>query len=407
MNSSYWRLWTATVVSRLGDSVRQPALGLLAAALTRDPVAFAVVAIAGQLPWLLVGLFAGALADRWDRRRTMAAVDGLRMLLVLAFAGLVLADRVTIAALAGFAFLLTALGTLFDAAATAVLPAIVPAARLPTANGRMAVGITVIGGFVGTPLGAVLYAVAAALPFAVDAVTFAVAALLALTLPSARPPAADRPGLFAEARLGLRWLAAHPTLRALTGLTAGANLVVGALLAVLVLLALEHLHVPARGFGLFFAVASLGAALGGLLAGRVGRLLGTLPALAVVLVAQTAALVALAVLRAPAPGAVALGLFTAGGALWNVLVMSYSQGEVPSGLLGRVGTAQRMAGVASAPVGAALGGALAAWLGLTGLLLCCAAAMALVAVATVVLAGRSRRAEFRPRPVLPAGTTGR
>jgi len=82
-------LWTAAVLSRLGDAVRTPALALLAASLTREPRAVAAVVVAGQLPPLLFGLLGGVYADRWDRRRTMAAVDGLRAVTNLATSGLI------------------------------------------------------------------------------------------------------------------------------------------------------------------------------------------------------------------------------------------------------------------------------------------------------------------------------
>ncbi|WP_460808381.1 MFS transporter [Micromonospora zhanjiangensis] len=186
LGSAYWRLWSAAVISRLGDSVRTPALALLAAAVTGDPRLLAAVVIAGQLPPLVFGLIGGVYADRWDRRRTMAAVDGVRAVLVAVFAVLVATGQAGLPALVGCAFALAALGTLFDASAFAVLPAVVPADRLPVANGRLQAGAAVAGGFVGAPLAGVLFALAAALPFAVDAVSYGAAALLALTL---RPPA--------------------------------------------------------------------------------------------------------------------------------------------------------------------------------------------------------------------------
>ncbi|GAA3752202.1 hypothetical protein GCM10022225_40740 [Plantactinospora mayteni] len=188
---SFWTLWTAAVFSRLGDALRVPALALLAASLSRDPRAVAAVVVAGQLPPLLFGLVGGVYADRWDRRRTMATVDGLRAVLVAGFALLVATGDAGIGTLLGCAFLLASLGVAFDAAAFAVLPDIVPADRLATANGRLQAGTAVAGGFVGAPLAGVLFALAAALPFAVDAATFAVAALLALTL---RPSTSATPG---------------------------------------------------------------------------------------------------------------------------------------------------------------------------------------------------------------------
>ncbi|MGI5212550.1 MFS transporter [Plantactinospora sp. CA-290183] len=384
----FGRLCSAAVVSRLGDALRTPALALLAASLTRDPRTIAAVVVAGQLPPLLFGLLGGVYADRWDRRRTMATVDGARAVVVAGFALLVGTGNAGIGALAGCAFLLAALGTLFDAAALAMVPAVVPADRLAVANGRLQAGTAVAGGFVGAPLAGVLFAVAAALPFAVDALSFAVAALLVLTLRPTVPPAAPAqvpappgPAAWRTVGDGLRWIWRDPTLRLVTVLTMVTNVATSGLIAVVVLYALEVLKVPTAGYGLFMSAAVLGALAGGLLAGRLAARLGTLPGLRWVLVAETLALAGLALARHPVPGALALAVFSAGTASWNALWSAYGQRNVPVGLLGRVGSAQRTVGLLAAPVGAAAAGFLAGAAGLPPVLY---AATALFALVTVV-----------------------
>jgi MFS family permease len=385
----YWRLWSAAVISRLGDSLRTPALALLAASLTRDPRVLAAVVIAGQLPPLLFGLLGGVYADRWDRRRTMAAVDGARAVLVAAFAVLVATGQANVVALAGCAFALATLGTLFDASAFAILPAIVPADRLPAANGRLQAGTAVAGGFVGAPAAGVLFALAAALPFAADAVSFGAAALLALTLrpgTGSGPGAAAKPGTAAgparsaglgtpvapagpvapaapgrrsvwrEAGDGLRWIRRDPVLLRMTTLTAASNLAISGMVVVLVLYALDVLKVSEAGYGLFMSAAVIGGLAGGLGAGRLAARFGTLPGMRLILAAQTLALAVLAVSRHPVPGALALAVFAAGTSTWNSLWAAYGQRRVPATMLGRVGSAQRMAGLLTAPVGAAVAG---------------------------------------------------
>ncbi|WP_422772457.1 MFS transporter [Plantactinospora sp. WMMC1484] len=417
----FWTLWTGAVVSRLGDALRTPALALLAASVSRDPRAVAAVVAAGQLPPLLFGLVGGVYADRWDRRRTMATMDGLRAALVAGFALLVATGDAGIAVLVGCAFLLATLGTVFDAAAFAVLPGIVPADRLAAANGRLQAGTAVAGGFVGAPLAGVLFALSAALPFAVDAVTFALAALLALTLriPTALPTArattgparpsagagrGDGAGHRATARHratgghhatarhhatawrvvgdGLRWIWRDGTLRRITLLTAITNLATSGLIAIIVLYALEVLAVPAAGYGLFMSAAVLGALAGGLCAGRVAARLGTLPGLRGVLVVETLALAALALARQPVPGAVALAAFSAGTATWNALWSAYGQRNVPAELLGRVGSAQRTVGMLAAPVGAVGAGLLGSAAGLSSVLYAATAVFALATAAS-------------------------
>lgn len=372
LGAGYSRLWTAAVVSRLGDSIRTPAFALLVATMTRDPRAVATVVVAGQLPPLLFGLLGGVYADRWDRRRTMVAVDGLRALLVAALAVLVALGQAGVPAVAGCAFALAALGAFFDAAAFALLPAVVPAERLAFANGRLQAGTAMAGGFVGAPLAGVLFALAAALPFAVDALSFALAALLVLTLsvptfsapaagptPASTAPRPPRRSVWREAGDGWRWLRGEPVLLRISMLAAATNLAISGLIAVVVFYALDVLGVPERAYGLFMAAAALGGLVGALNAGRFAARVGVLPGLRIVLLGETLALVGLAATRQPVLGALALAVFSAGTGLWNSLYATYGQRRIPAELRGRVGATQRMVGLVAAPVGALLAGLVA------------------------------------------------
>ncbi|SCE79379.1 MFS transporter [Micromonospora saelicesensis] len=378
-------LWSAAVSSRFGDALRTPALALLAATVTRDPRIIAAVTVAGQLPPLLFGLLGGVYADRWDRRRTMALVDGIRAAVVAALAVVVALNRVGVLVLLVAAFLLATLGTLFDSASFALLPALVPPDALPRANGRLQAGSAVAGGFLGAPAAGVLFAVAPALPFALDAVTFAAAALLVLALsppPAITPGTARRRGsVWSEIVEGLRWLRAHRTLWRVTVLTAASNLAISGIMAVLVLYALDVLRVPPAGYGLFAAAAIVGGVAGALGAGRLAARLGTVPALRVVLAVETVALTGFALARHPVSGGIALAVFAAGTVVWNSLWASYGQRQVPSELLGRVGAAQRMVGLLTAPLGAALAGLAAAAYGTAPVAGAAAATFVLVTLA--------------------------
>ncbi|MGC4764970.1 MFS transporter [Micromonospora sp. DT46] len=399
LGRDYRLLWSAAVSSRLGDALRTPALALLAATLTRDPRVIAAVTVAGQLPPLLFGLLGGVYADRWDRRRTMAVVDGLRAAVIGALALAVALDRAGVAALVTVAFLLAALGTLFDAASFAMLPSVVPPAALPRANGRLQAGSAVAGGFLGAPAAGVLFALAAPLPFAVDALTFLCAALLTLALRPVPPRPRASPGrrsVWREGVEGVRWVRGDAMLWRLTVATAGSNLAISGLMAVLVLYALDVLRVPPAGYGLFAAGAVLGGLAGGLGAGRLAARLGTVPALRVVLAGQAVALTGLALARHPVPGGLALAVFAAGTTVWNGLWVSYGQRHVPPALLGRVGAAQRMVGLLTAPVGAALAGMAGAAYGVGPV----AAAVAGVFVLVTLTAWRTLR------PAAPAPAAG-
>ncbi|MEU1588519.1 MFS transporter [Micromonospora sp. NPDC005710] len=378
-------LWTAAVSSRFGDALRTPALALLAATVTRDPRIIAAVTVAGQVPPLLFGLLGGVYADRWDRRRTMAVVDGVRAAVVAALAVVVALDRVSVPVLLAVAFLLATLGTLFDAASFALLPALVPSDALPVANGRLQAGSAVAGGFLGAPAAGVLFAVTPALPFALDAVTFAAAALLVLALgpsPALGPGTAGRRGsVWSEIVEGWRWLRAHRTLWRVTLLSAASNLAISGIMAVLVLYALDVLRVPPAGYGLFAAAAIVGGVAGALGAGRLAAWLGTVPALRVVLAVETVALTGFALARHPVSGGIALAVFAAGTVVWNSLWASYGQRQVPGELLGRVSAAQRMVGLLTAPLGAVLAGFAAAAYGTVPVTGAAAGTFALVTVA--------------------------
>ena len=92
LGSNYRKLWTASTVSNLGDGIDSAAIPLLAETLTRDPLLFAGVAIAGRLPWLLFSLHAGVIADRVDRRRLMVWSNAIRFGLLALLGTAVLLD---------------------------------------------------------------------------------------------------------------------------------------------------------------------------------------------------------------------------------------------------------------------------------------------------------------------------
>lgn len=119
---------------------------------TNEPLLVASVTACGHLPWLVSGLFGGAVADRVDQRRAMWVVDVVRGLLGAGFAGAVALDRSSIALLIAVAFALTTLQTLLDNAATALLPAVVGRDALGAANARLTTGQQAAGGLVAAPL---------------------------------------------------------------------------------------------------------------------------------------------------------------------------------------------------------------------------------------------------------------
>jgi hypothetical protein len=215
-------------VSNLGDGVTLVAGPLLAASLTRDPRLVAGLAVAQRLPWLLFSLLSGALVDRLDRRLLMARVDAARCVVVGLLGVAVLADVATLPLLYVVFFALGTAETLFDNAAVSILPAVVSKDRLARANGRLLGAQMVANELVAPPLGGLLFATAAAVPFLLDAGTFAAAAALVAAMGGRfrveRPQGAVPTTLRGEIAEGVRWLARHRLLRILAVAIALMNL---------------------------------------------------------------------------------------------------------------------------------------------------------------------------------------
>jgi MFS family permease len=358
-------LWTAAVVSRFGDALRAAALPLLAASLTDRPLLIASVTACGYLPWIVFGLLGGAVADRVDQRRAMWAVDAVRGLLMASFAVAVAWGHASIALLIALAFTLTTLQTLFDNAATALLPALVDGQALGSANARLMTGQTIAGGLLGAPVVPVLIAVGAAVPFAADSATFLVAAALVASLRTDAPEraaGAARGGLRREIAAGLRTLWQDRALRGLCAATALCNIGMGALIATLVILVTGWLHAGTAGYAAATTAYTLGGLAGGALNRWVTARLGPLRTVLLAGAVQIGALVVMGSVRSLTALVAALAVFGCMGMLWNVNTTTLMQQRTPAGLLGRVSSAFRTLAVAGAPVGALLGGVVAtAW----------------------------------------------
>nr|WP_210576004.1 MFS transporter [Streptomyces sp. GESEQ-4] len=363
----FGRLWSAAVLSSFGDALRTAALPLLAATLTDRPMLIAAVTACGYLPWIVFGLLGGAVADRVDQRRAMWMVDAVRGLLVASFAVAVALGHASIALLIALAFALTTLQTLFDNASTALLPALVDRAALGSANARLMTGQRLAGGLLGAPVVPLLIAAGAAVPFAADAVTYLVAAALVATLRTAPPERKPRPAgstLRREIAEGLRTLGRDRALRGLCAATALCNIGMGALIATLVLLVTGWLDAGTTGYAVAMTAYTVGSLAGGVAGGpliaRLGRVRGVLLAGTV----QIGALVVMGSVRSLVGLAAALAVFGFMGMVWNVNTTTLMQERSPAELLGRVSSAFRTVGVAGAPLGALLGGAVAATWGL-------------------------------------------
>jgi MFS family permease len=367
LGANYRKLWTASGFSNLADGVFQVALPLLALTITRSPALIAGVALAGRLPWLLFALQAGALADRLDRRRTMAQVNAVRAALIGTLALLVTLDLAQLWMLYVIAFGLGIGETLFDTAAQSVMPMIVGHDDLSRANGRLYAVELTMNLFVGPPLGGFLVGVAMALAFAGSALAY-VFALLALVVMTGRFRA-ERTGPPTKIRTdvaeGLRFLVGNKVLLTFAVMTGVANLTSTGFYAILPIYAVEPgpMGLSETEFGALLIPSAIGSLLGSFAAARVERALGRMNAILLTVVAGSAMLAAPAIWPQAAP--LLVGLFITGFTIviWNVVVVSLRQRITPPHMLGRINASYRLLAWGSMPIGALLAGALGEWVG--------------------------------------------
>ncbi|MCZ7535913.1 MAG: MFS transporter [Acidimicrobiia bacterium] len=274
LGSDYRRLFAAGTISNLGDGVMLTAAPSLAATLTTDARLVSGLAAAQTLPWLLFALLSGAVVDRLDRRRVMVAVDTFRAVAFCGLTLLVATDWIGLPILYVVFFALGVSETLFDTAALSLMPSIVAPENLATANGRLQSGEVVANHLVGPPFGGLLFAAAAAAPFAVEAASFALAALLvwriraapSLPMESTTPP--PRRSLRADIAEGLSYLFRNPLLRVIAVVLGVWNLLEYMMVGIMVLFCTRRLGLSEAGFGLVLSSMAVGGLLGGITSDR-------------------------------------------------------------------------------------------------------------------------------------------
>lgn len=385
LGRNYWRLWSSAGLSNLADGVLMVSLPLIAIGYTQSPPLIAGLAIAAGLPWLLFALQAGAISDRYDRRRVMFAANIGRATLMAVVAAAVAWDFANIWLLYVVAFFLGIAETLYDTSAQSILPQVVDRTLLPRANGRLYTIELATNEFVGPPLGGFLVAAGAALSLATSSVAWFVAAVVLLLLAGSYKTGHDHSTTIrADIGEGLRFLARHRVLRAMAALTGLANLGTSAMFAVFVLYAVgpdSAMGLSEPGFGILLTSLAVGSFIGTFVAEPLDRFLGWQLTLIVMLVAGGAVLV----VPAFTTNVWVVGSFFAiGGAtvvMGNVVMVSLRQLVTPDRLLGRVNSAYRLVAWGTMPIGALLGGLVAGAFGFTTLFI----AAAVVAMTPLLL----------------------
>ena len=380
LGANYRKVYVASIVSNLGDGVSQIGYPWLASAVTRNPILIAMVAVAQRLPWLVFTLPAGVITDRVDRRKAMIVMDTCRAVLTGAVAlavlglGRSLPDVHHLAGVHGTraglyvvlvlsSLLLGFAEVLRDNSAQTIIPSIVGDDDLERANGRMWSAETVANTFGGPPLGSLLLAVAFALPFLVDAGSFAVAAGLVFLVTGQFRAAHIDSTVKAEAgawkqelREGVTWLWHHPLLRPMAIILGIMNALGALQQATLVLYAQEVLKTSPIEFAILMMGGAVGGVLGGYIAPAVRNRIGSGPSLWLTL--GVGAIVPFVVgLTSTWEVVLAVSAVEALTAvLWNVITVSLRQAIIPDALLGRVNSVYRFFAWGMIPIGTALGG---------------------------------------------------
>ncbi|MGX9354802.1 MFS transporter [Roseobacteraceae bacterium S113] len=392
-NANFQRLFWATGVSNLGDGISAMAVPWLAALITRDPFLVAFVSFGQRVPWLLFALPAGVITDRVDRRRLILRADILRTGLTALVLALVLAlpeapaePAVWIGGLAALSFLLGSAEVFRDNAAQTILPAIVPAGALETANGRMW-GVEHITSLIGPPLAGAMIALWLPLPFLVDAASFGLAALLVSMIGLPARPAPPRRKLLVEMQEGWVWMKAHPVILQLALMLGGLNFATMMVMAILVLYAQDVLGLGALGHGILLACGAAGGVTAGLVGPWIVARLGGQRVLYGALCCMAIALALYTVTGAPWVAGFAEAVLIFGGVMWNIVTVSYRQRHIPDALLGRVNSIYRFFGWGSLSIAALTGGALASALAPLGRDMALRLPFALACVIVIALLG--------------------
>jgi MFS family permease len=362
-------LFASALVNSVGDGVAVAAGPLLVASLTRDPFLVSLALLSEYAPVLLFGVVSGALADRVDRKRVVIAVNLGRSFVIAVLVVTILTGVVNIAIVLGALFVLGTAENFSDAASSTLIPSLVPKADLGIANARMQGAFLLSNQLLLPPVGAFLFAIGPAIPFAANAAGFALGALLisriAESTRAVRRVDGQGSGYVADMVEGIRWLLHHPPMRTLALTIFTFNVTYGAAWGVLVLYARDRLGMDAVGFGLLTTAIAIGGVIAIFSYGWLERHFSLADIMRVGLCIETVTHLVLAVTTVPIVALGMLAVFGAHAFVWGTTATVVRQRAVPNELLGRVGGVYRIAMMGGIVVGTPIGGVLASAFGIT------------------------------------------
>ena len=358
-NRDFWVVLVGQGISSFGDAITNTALPILVLALTGSGLVMGVVGVLSTLPDLVIGLPAGAYADRWDRRRMMLLADLGRALLTAVIPLSVWLGGPTMVLILLVTVPLNVLRVLWMAAFTAAVPGLVGRGQIARANAIFEAFFNV-GWIAGPALAGFFAALIGPGPtIAIDAVTFAVSAgALLLVRRPLRPAARTEPThLLADIREGISYVLRQPTLRAVLALWTTVSVIYAGLTSGLIFYVTIDRGLGSSVVGLVLSAFAVGSLGGSLVAARMAfRAVGPVMLVGTVVMGLTIVVVAL---DAPIP--VLVGASLVAGILDANVLVSYLTLRTqlsPDALLGRVGATARTLSVGLMPIGALVAGAL-------------------------------------------------
>lgn len=404
-DSDLRRYLAARVVSVTGSAVTFVAMPVLIYGITGSAAWTALAAVAQGLPYLVAGLWAGALADRVDRKRVMVVADLAAAAALASIPAAWWSGRLTAGHVIAVAFTVQTVFVFFDAANFGALPSLVARLRLPAANSLVVGSTMVVESLVPGLTGLLLVVTAPATLVAIDTISFVASALLIRSivrpLSGTRDPAHGAAPRLSAVADGLRFIWRHAVVRSMTIVSALQAFAGGAFVALVVVWADDTFDIRAGDarIGLFFGGWGAGALAGALLMPHVtARIGGPRTVVAFVPVSAVAGL-GVAVMPTWWAAVVALTCWGTAFMLVAINAVTVRQQVTPEPMMSRVMTTGRMLTFgAGYPLGALVAGILAEGFGAVPAMLACM--MALVASAGYVLRSPLRTA---PRtPGLPA-----
>lgn len=354
-------------VSNIGDGIALAAGPLLVASQTSNAFLVAMAALLQRLPWLVLGLYAGALADRVDRRRLVMIADGSRAAVLAVLSLSIATGHVSVAIVLGAMLLLGVAEVFADTATSTLLPMLVRTDDLGIGNARFQGAFLVANHIVGPPVGAFLFAAGMALPFVTQGVLVAFAVVLVgrIVLPAHVPDPGQRSHVVREIREGLRWVRHHDAVRTLAVVIVAFNITWGAAWAVLVLYAIDHLGMGEVGFGLLTSAAAVGGIVSTSLYDRIERRFDLAIVMRTCLTLEVLTHLSFAVAPNGAWAMATMVVFGGYAFVWGAVSTAVRQRATPRALQGRVSSVYSVCVFGGVVIGQLLGGWIAETWGLT------------------------------------------